>query len=126
MGDFDQQKYQVDPIRTSAPGPKPRIPRSELPYFKMPNIWWDCLGKAGASGSTYRVAGLLIKVAWRQLHYLKRKHDPVVKLTNEALAAIGVSRKGKAFALRVMRTAGLIAVEERFKKSPLVTVRFVR
>jgi DNA-binding FadR family transcriptional regulator len=38
---------------------------------------------------------------------------------------LGVSRNGKRGALQKLRRAGLIAVEERARKSPIVTVRFV-
>jgi hypothetical protein len=48
-----------------------------------------------------------------------------VKLTNVALASNGVDRKGKKTALSQLRKAGLIAVEERGSRSPIVTVRFL-
>jgi DNA-binding FadR family transcriptional regulator len=38
---------------------------------------------------------------------------------------LGVSRNGKRNALSQLREAGLIAVEERPRKSPIITVRFV-
>lgn len=47
-----------------------------------------------------------------------------VKLTNVALRKLGVSRKGKQSALQQLRKAGLIEVEERPRKSPIVKVRF--
>jgi DNA-binding FadR family transcriptional regulator len=38
---------------------------------------------------------------------------------------LGVGRKGKRSALQQLRRAGLISVEQRPRKSPIVTVRFV-
>jgi len=47
-----------------------------------------------------------------------------VTLSTAALHKLGVSRKGKQSALQQLRKAGLIEVEERRRKSPIVKVRF--
>jgi DNA-binding FadR family transcriptional regulator len=41
-------------------------------------------------------------------------------MSNEALAEYGVSRKIKALALRQLEAAGLVAIERRPGKAPLV------
>jgi DNA-binding FadR family transcriptional regulator len=41
------------------------------------------------------------------------------------MRSLGVSRNGKRGALIQLRRAGLIAVEERSDKNPIVTVRWV-
>jgi hypothetical protein len=67
-------------------------------------------------GCTYRVAlYLLNKACW----------DRRVTLSSAAMRKRSVSRNGKRSALKQLRRAGLIAVEDRPRKSPIVTVRFV-
>ena len=87
-------------------------------FVQVPWLWVECLAKVGAGRSAFLVAHFLLYEAWRT-------KARVVKLTNAALAELGVGRQGKARALQQLRKAGLIAVEDRRGKSPLVTVRFV-
>jgi hypothetical protein len=47
-----------------------------------------------------------------------------VTLSTAALRKLGVHRDGKRSALGQLRKAGLIEVEERPRKSPIVKVRF--
>jgi hypothetical protein len=47
-----------------------------------------------------------------------------VTLSTAALRKLGVNRDGKRSALQQLRTAGLVEVEERPRKSPIVKVRF--
>ena len=81
-------------------------------------LWVDCLAKAGAGADAWAVSLFLLYETWRT-------KTRVVKLTNAALAQLGVGRQGKSRALQQLRGAGLVAVEERRGRSPLVTVRFV-
>ena len=46
-------------------------------------------------------------------------------LSTSAMRRVGVSRNGKRGALDQLRRAGLIAVQERPDKNPIVTVRWV-
>jgi hypothetical protein len=70
-----------------------------------------------ADGSTYRVAlYLLDRATWGEQ----------VALGNRVLEKRGVSRRSKWRALERLRQAGLIAVEHRPRKNPLVTVRWTR
>ena len=95
----------------------------QLRFVKFPRMWWECLAKARASGSVYRVAIYLLYEAIRSKTF--RSEPPVVKLSNAVMKRWGVGREGKVAALQALRTAGLVRVEERPKKSPLVTVLFV-
>jgi DNA-binding transcriptional ArsR family regulator len=56
---------------------------------------------------------------WLVQQTSKTKSDTVA-VSNEALATYGVSRKAKTMALRQLEEAGLIAVERRCGKAPLV------
>ena len=85
-------------------------------FTKFPKIWQMRLAETQADGCTYRVAlYLLDKACWSRQ----------VVLGTATMQKLGVGRKGKRGALQHLRRAGLIAVEERPHKSPIVTVRFV-
>jgi hypothetical protein len=84
-------------------------------FTKFPNIWRISLAKVRANGCAYRVAFYLLDQGrWRER----------VTLSTAALLKLGVNRDGKRSALRQLRKAGLIEVEERPRKSPIVKVRF--
>jgi len=86
-------------------------------FIKFPVIWQETLAKAKADGNTYRVAlYLLDRAAWGQ----------DVPLGNRVLEKAGVSRWGRWRALERLRKAGLVAVENRRGRPPLVKVRFTR
>jgi hypothetical protein len=86
-------------------------------FTKVPMIWQEYLAKADADATTYRVAlYLLDQATW----------NSDVPLGNRVLSKIGVSRWSKWRALRKLRGAGLVAVEERPRRAPVVKVRFTR
>jgi hypothetical protein len=117
---FDPEKFRITQERQSAIGPtKPKPQRGSQPgkFVKVPELWREQLCKVRAHGSTYRVALHLLHESWRT-------GNEAIKLTNVALAKVGVGREGKAIALKELRRAGLVAVEQRPRRSPIVTVRF--
>jgi DNA-binding transcriptional ArsR family regulator len=82
----------------------------------VPDMWYVRLAEIHADGCAYRVALYLLREArWSQF----------VTLSTSALRKLGVSRNGKRSALRQLREAGLIAVEERSRKNPVVKVRWL-
>ena len=128
MFDFDPAKLKLAPkfeaelLRARPKGDtslqKKRAKPAPNKFVRMPWLWVDCLAKAGAGADAWAVSLFLVYEAWRT-------KTRVVKLTNAALAQLGVGRQGKSRALQQLRGAGLVAVEERRGRSPLVTVRFV-
>jgi hypothetical protein len=78
-------------------------------FVKVPLTWVDQL--RGAGGITYEVAIHILWKAWSRRAY-------TVKLPQIP----GVSRCGKRAALRKLELAGLISVDRRPDKSPMVTV----
>ena len=84
--------------------------------MKFPRMWQVCLAEMRANGCTYRVALYLLDRA---------SFSQRVVLSSATMQRHGVSRNGKRRALQQLRRKGLIAVEERPSKSPVVTVRFV-
>jgi hypothetical protein len=112
---IDPEKFRLDPATITKSGKAPR--RSQSLFTKMPKLWVEQLAGIQAHGSTYRVALFLLHEVWKT-------GNRVVKLTNIALAKAKVGREGKAVALRELRKAGLVSVEQRPNRNPIVTVRF--
>src|SRR5215204_3763989 len=81
------------------------------PFIMMPWLWYERLD--GATGRTHRVALMLLHLHW------KSKGQPI-KLTNVQLRMLGVSRQSKWRALHDLQGRGLITVEHRPNRSPLV------
>jgi hypothetical protein len=85
-------------------------------FVKVPLLWATELARIGASGSTYAVAlELLYEARWGKY----------VKLTTARMEKRGVSRHSKWRALNALSRTGLVHVEERKNKNPIVTVRFL-
>jgi hypothetical protein len=86
-------------------------------YIKVPVMWQEVLAGIRADGTTYRVALYLLgKAAWSEN----------IPLGNRVLEKLGVSRRGKWRALERLRQVGLVAVERRRGRPPMVRVRFTR
>jgi hypothetical protein len=116
---FDPEKFRIPRGRQPemvAPKPGPMRRRQRGKFTQIPELWREQLCIVRAHGSTYRVALFLLHEAWRT-------GNRVVKLTNVALSGAGVGRRGKAIALRELRKTGLIAVEQRPNRNPIVTIR---
>jgi hypothetical protein len=86
-------------------------------FVKFPRMWQACMAERRMDASTYRVALYLLDRASFSDH---------VPLGNRVLAKHGVSRAGKWRALRQLGQAGLIAIERRRGKAPVVNVRWTR
>ena len=84
-------------------------------FIKVPKMWEMCLAERGADGSTYRVALYLLDRANFAEH---------VPLSTAALRKRGVSQRSKWRALEQIAQAGLVAVERRRGRPPLVKVRW--
>jgi hypothetical protein len=85
-------------------------------FTKFPKMWRQRLAEVHANGCAYRVALYLLDRA----SFSKR-----MILSTSAMRRLGVSRNGKRGALRQLRRAGLITVEQRPDKNPIVSVRWV-
>jgi hypothetical protein len=94
-----------------------RIPRKiakrRQQFIMVPFDWYERL--AGASGSTYAVALYLLYLRWKE-------RGSEIRLPNGMLKNDGVSRFAKWRALTELERRGLIAIERRAKKSPVVKI----
>ena len=85
-------------------------------FTKVPDMWFVRLAEIRAQGCTYRVALYLLREA---------RWSPFVTLSSAALRKLGVGRDGKRNALRELLDAGLIGLEERPNKNPVVKVKWL-
>jgi len=113
---FDRSQFPAD-VGQIPEKPAHRRRRRNQKFVMVPNLWAEQLAGMRAHGSTYRVAFHLLERSWRS-------GIRTVRLSNSSLAKLGVGREGKANALRELRKAGLIAVEQHPRKAPVITVRF--
>ena len=111
----DIAAMRIEPTHSAyAAGPKPKE-KWRRRFIKVPWSWVDRL-KTANRGTTCRLALLLIYEHWRV-------GGRVIRLTNAALAEVGVSRRAKGPALNELERVGLIRVERGGpRKSPLVTL----
>ena len=91
-----------------------KAPRRRQQFVKVPMAWVERLGAAR------RVA--TPKVALRLLWMHFRDRGRPVRLSNLALARDGVPRKQKPRALAELERLGLVGVERRRRKAPIVTI----
>lgn len=109
---FDPERLRLRNAPAASPTPSPaRAKRVE--HIHVPIPWFKAL--AGTSVGAHRLALYL-------LHRKFRRHTQTIRLPNGDLAGCGVNRHAKRRALRELELAGLVVVEGRVGKSPLVTL----
>jgi hypothetical protein len=116
--EFELDELRLDPALVGAAKAALKPTRGRPPntrgFVMVPTSWVKRL--AHAQACTYRLALHVLHLDW--------KHDGhQFRLTNEGLGAANVSRWGKYAALRELEGLGLVTVDRRFKKSPLIKVR---
>jgi hypothetical protein len=92
-----------------------KIPKRSNAFVKVP------LGLAlAAAKATPTSKGLLV---WLLIVYrCWKEHQLTVTVTNEMVRKFGINRKAKTRALRNLERGGLITVEWRERKTPIVTL----
>jgi hypothetical protein len=110
----DIEKFKSAPTSESRVGATPRKIQLRRKNFAMVPMWW-VEKLVGCSGHTYHVALYVLHQDWRN-------NGKPFKLPNGMLQYDGVSRQLKWLALRRLERLGLIAVERRNRKSPVVRV----
>ena len=89
-----------------------RIARRRKRFVKLPWTWIERLDKA-KSTTTHRLA-------YRLLNLNFQSHGAPFKLPNGMLGIDGITRFAKYRALRELEELGLIVVERRPKRSPII------
>jgi hypothetical protein len=115
---FDLEALRVDPndgelLRLAKVPAKVQKRRDQ--FIMLPWVWFERLANADAHGRTYHVALYLLHLHWKG----GRSGHPV-KLPNVGLRDVGVSRQSKWRALADLERLGLISIERRPNRSPLV------
>jgi hypothetical protein len=108
--DLKQHRLTPEMLASLAVVPQ-KIQKRRQCFVKVPWTWVERLN--GAAGQTYRVALCLLYLHW------KGRGEPF-KLPNGMLQIDGVSRQAKWKALNDLEQRGLIAVERRRRRSPLI------
>jgi hypothetical protein len=104
-------------IQTRAVAPrKVRTARAEH-FIKKPWVWHEKL--IGAPGQTWRLADIVLYFCWRN-------GGAPFKLARGLRGMETMPRMTRLRALRDLERRGLVTVEWRTKKSPIVTVQFSR
>jgi hypothetical protein len=102
----------VPPVESDR-GRRRRDPqRANYGFVMIPNMWRQQLRKGKARGTTYHVAMVILD---------QSRWSEWVTLSN---SVAGVDRRTKHAAIKQLREAGLIMVEERGRKSPHVKALF--
>jgi hypothetical protein len=111
--DLDRLTFRDDQIQERPASVPAKIERRRQHFIKVPWRWMEKL--SSASGRTFEVALRLLYMHW------KNNGQPI-KLANGMLAVDGIPSQSKRRALRDLEHRGLVAVEWRDRKSPIVRV----
>jgi hypothetical protein len=119
---MDRDDFNIDDFRLEAAPPiaeqpgSERRPRRQDLFVMVPLEWMHRL--AGAhTAATCTVALHLLFRAFQE-------RQQTIKLANRLLASLGVSRWQKWRALAELEAMGLISVEHRERKSPIITLLY--
>ena len=98
-----------------AEGAPPKHP-TLAQFIVIPDGWLDALD-AVSGRHAHRLMLRLMRVSWR-------RKSATIKVTNKLFRGYRLDRHTKSQTLRRLEQAGLISVEWRTRKSPLVTILF--
>ena len=111
---FDLSNFELPPAKVGArPVVPQKVRKRREQFIQMPMVWVERL--RGATGQTWHLAAHLIHLHW------KGRGQPI-KLANGMLQFDGIGRSAKWRALNDLERRGLIAIERRPKRSPIVRV----
>jgi hypothetical protein len=114
---FDPANWQLDPATIPAPSPVPAKIKKRRQQFVMVPMWWyeKLANPVPACRATCLIAMHLLHLDWKNL-------EKPFKLANGMLEYDGISRFSKYRALKDLERRGLISVDWRGKKSPIIHV----
>jgi hypothetical protein len=118
----DGDPYDLDNLRLPpkaagerAAGTPKRIRKRRQQFAKVPRTWVDTI--------TRNRRDKTLAVVWHLLHEdWKQGGGRPIKMPNGMLAIDGVGRKAKWRVLDMLEGLGLITVERRGRKSPIITL----
>jgi hypothetical protein len=101
-------------VQTTTPAPK-RVQKRREKFVQVPWLLIDALAPHTTDKAWLVLLHILYEV-WQ------KKGEPI-KLPNGMLKRYGVSRDAKQLALAKLERLGLISVERRSRKSPIITIQ---
>jgi hypothetical protein len=114
---YDLDKLRLDPTKFTTPYVPAKVRKRREQFVQVPMWWYERLtGNPTATGSIILVAIYLAPLQWK--HYGKP-----FKLPNGMLKYDGISRYTKWRALNELERLGLITVERRRRRSPIIHVQ---
>jgi hypothetical protein len=113
---YDLRTLRIDPATFSTPHVPAKIQKRREQFIMVPVWWLERLGEAPrATGATHQVACHLLHLHW------KNQGKPF-KLPNGMLKYDGISRQSKWRALTDLERRGLVIVEKRRCRSPIIHI----
>jgi hypothetical protein len=109
----DPKALRIDPATFATPHVPTKIRKRKKDFAMVPMSWYEILKEPLPTGLTVMVALHLCYLCW------KNGGKPF-KLPNGMLEYDGISRQTKWRALAVLERRGLITIERRPKKSPII------
>jgi len=111
---LDDLKLPPEMVRECAVGLPKRIKKRRQQFVKLPLAWVDILSRDSRDKALVVLCHLLL------LHWKQR--GGTIKLPNGFLEMIGVGRGAKWRVLNKLESVGIISIERRGRKSPIVTI----
>jgi hypothetical protein len=114
--DLDNLRVSPESVGERAASMPKRIRRRRQQFVKFPRAWVDAI--------TRNSRDKILAVVWHLLHEdWKQGGGRPIKMPNGMLAIDGVGRHAKWRALNRLEKLGLITIERRPDKSPIVTIK---
>ena len=111
----DLDNWQLPPMGEARIGTTPaKIQKRRKKFIMVPLGWVEKL--EGCSGHTYHVALHLLYLHWTS-------HGKPIQVANGMLRYDGVSRRSKWRALTQLEQRGLIIIERRNRRSPIIRLK---
>jgi hypothetical protein len=101
-------------VKVRQAGGRSSRPRGRGKFVRVPMEWVERLAKA-KHAATLKLALALLNIVWRS-------PGSPIRLSNEAVAHLGISRLQKYRAVDELVRLGLVLVKREGRRSPLVTV----
>jgi hypothetical protein len=115
---FDLNDFKLEPesetVGTRVVGVPKRIKKRSQHFVMIPRSWVDII-TANTKDKTLAVVCHLLYETWRQ-------RGGTIKVSNGMLGLDGVGRGAKWRVLNMLEKTGLVSIDRRDKKSPIVTV----
>ena len=113
---YDLKKLRIDPAKFAAPHVPAKIKKRREQFAMLPMQWYEKLAKP------VPICRCTCLIAWYLLYLNWRNKDKPFRLANGMLEYDGVSRHSKWRALEDLARSGLITIERRHKRSPIIHV----